>query len=95
MSLRPKGCRIEFVHRYVSGNNLSMTTEDIKTVVNWPTLKSSKDVERFSGLANYHRSFVKYFASLAQPLYNLTGKKKCGEPEQEAVEALKNVDQST
>ena len=51
-----------------------MGAKDISTITDWPT--SSVEVERFLGLANYHRSFIKNFAELAQPLYSLTGKIK-------------------
>ena len=57
----------------------------------WPVPSSSKEVERFLGLANYHRVFVKNFAEKAQVLYSLTGKNKFrwGQEEQEAFESLK------
>ena len=96
MKLKPKKClffqkEVEFLGRIVSGNKLSMTSKDIDTVVNWPVPKSSKDGERFLGLANYHRFFVRDFAELAQPLYCVTGKKqfRWEDKEQKAFEALK------
>ena len=42
--------------------------------LNWPKPKNTKDVERFLGVANYHRSFIKSFAHIAVSLYQLTGK---------------------
>ncbi len=51
-----------------------MTTPDIQTVLDWPTPKCTKDVERFLGLVNYHRMFIKDYAKQAVPLYQLTGK---------------------
>lgn len=33
-------------------------------------------MQRFLGLENYHRTFIKDFADLAQPVYCLTGKNK-------------------
>ena len=58
--------------------------------LNWPKPKNTKDVERFLGLANYHRSFIKNFAHMAVPLYQLTGKNSFvwGEAQQEAFENL-------
>ena len=67
---------VEFLGRIVSSNQLKMSTKDITTVTDWPVPKTSKEVERFLGLANYHRSFIKDFAVMAQPLYGLTGKNK-------------------
>ncbi|XP_045167543.2 uncharacterized protein LOC123530833 [Mercenaria mercenaria] len=70
-----------------------MTRKDTETVANWPVPTSSKDVERYLGLVNYHRSFVKNFAEQAQPLYNLTGKNqfKWGDKERASFEALKKA----
>ena len=67
---------MEFLGRIVSQNSLSMSEADIKTVLDWPTPQCSKDVERFAGLANYHRGFVKHFSQVAEPLYNVVGKHK-------------------
>ena len=96
MKLKPKKCiffqkEVEFLGRNVSGNNLSMTIKDTQTVTEWPVPKSSKEVERLLGLVNYHRSFVKGFADIVQPLYKLTGNNpfKWGQVEQHALEAVK------
>ena len=45
------------------------------------------------GLANYHRSFVKDFSRIAEPLYSVVGKKKFmwGEPQAAAFIALKEL----
>jgi hypothetical protein len=48
-------------------------------------------VERFLGFANYHRSFIKDFAKISGPLYEITGKAKFQweEPQQQAFDRLK------
>ena len=72
-------------------NQLKMISKATKTVEEWPVHTSSKEVEGFLGLANYHRVFVKKnFAEKAQVLYSLTGKNKFkwGQEEQEAFESL-------
>ena len=96
LKLKPQKCilfqkEVEFLGRNVSSNQLKMTSKDTKTVEEWPVPTSSKEVERFLGLANYHRVFVKNFAEKAQVLYSLTGKNKFrwGQEEQEAFESLK------
>jgi len=51
-----------------------------------------KDVQKFLGLANYYRWFVKDFAMIAKPLYEITRKDKkwnWGERQQKAFEELK------
>ena len=37
-------------------------------------LKSVKDIQKFLRLANYYRWFVKDFAKIAKPLYEMTRK---------------------
>ncbi|KAL8604519.1 hypothetical protein ACOMHN_015803 [Nucella lapillus] len=81
MKLKPKKCllfqpEVEFLGRIVGKDQISLSSKDMETVANWPTSSRSKDVERFLGFANYHRTFVKDFAEIAQPLYQLTGKNK-------------------
>ena len=48
-----------------------MSKVDIKTVMDWSTPTCSKLVDRFTGLANYHRAFIKDFSCLADPLYRV------------------------
>jgi len=43
-------------------------------VLEWPRSKTVKDVQRFLGLTNYYRRFVKDFAKLAKPLHKLVRK---------------------
>ena len=98
LKLKPKKCvffckQVEFLGRIVSQDSLSMSDVDIKTVKDWPTPLCSKDVERFAGLANYHRTFVKDFSRLAEPLYQVVGKNKFkwGEEQQWSFDALKHA----
>ena len=54
--------------------------------------KSVKDVQKFLGLANYYRWFVKDFAKIARPLHEMTRKENkwsWGERQQMAFEELK------
>ena len=81
LKLKPKKCiffqkEVEFLGRLISNDKLSVTDADIQSVALWPVPACSKDVERFMGLANYHRSFIKNFSQLADPLYRVVGKKK-------------------
>jgi len=49
--------------------------EEVKVVLDWPAPKMVKDVQKFLGLANYYRRFMKVFVKIARPLYKLTKKK--------------------
>ena len=46
----------------------------MKRVLEWPIPKYIKDVQKFLGLANYYYQFIKEFALIARPLYNLVKK---------------------
>ena len=43
----------------------------MKSVLDWPT---SKNIQKFLGLANYYQQFIKDFIVIARPLYNLVKK---------------------
>ena len=69
-----------------------MEKEKVQGVIEWPVPKSMKDVQKFLGLANYYRQFVKDFAMIAKPLHETTRKDKkwnWGERQQKAFEELK------
>jgi len=42
--------------------------------VDWPVLRSVKDIQKFLELANYYRWFVKDFAKIAKLLHKMTRK---------------------
>ena len=44
-----------------------MEVEKVKGVLEWPTLKGVKDVQKFLELANYYRQFIKDFAAITKP----------------------------
>ena len=60
----------------MSSNKLEIFSQNVEVIHDWPVQTCSKDVERFLGLANYHRSFVKDFSERAEPLYKIVGKWK-------------------
>ena len=63
-------------------------------VLEWPRSKMVKNIQKFLGLANYYRQFMKDFSRIAKPLHRLVRKneKWNWEGEQEKVfEELKQV----
>ena len=98
LKLKPKKCalfqtKVEFLGRDVDNTGLHLKAEQVEAVQNWPVPQRTRDVERFLGLVNYHRMFLKDYARVAAPLYALTGKQvfRWEEIHQEAFEALKRM----
>lgn len=60
------------------GIELRPNPKKVKVLEKWEAPQSSKDVERFLGLANYYARLVERFAERAAPLMGLTGKNLSG-----------------
>ncbi len=81
LKLKPKKCElyqkeVEFLGRTVGPEGLRVGNNHIKAVQDWPRPTTTKHVQQFLGLVNYHRAFIKGYAQLAVPLYAITGKNK-------------------
>ena len=69
-----------------------MKKEKVQEVIKWPVPRSVKDVQKFLGLVNYYRQFVKDFAKIAKPLHEMTRKEmkwNWEERQQKVFEELK------
>jgi len=55
---------------------IKMEKEKVKRVLEWPTPKYVKDMQKFLGLANYYCQFIEGFASIARPLHDMVKKNK-------------------
>jgi len=51
-----------------------MQREKVKGVLNWLASRNIKEVQKFLGLANYYRRFIKDFTKIAVPLHMLVRK---------------------
>ena len=51
-----------------------MEEKKVKKVLNWPTLKGVKNIQKFLRLVNYYHWFIKDFAAIARSLYNMVKK---------------------
>ncbi len=79
LKLKPGKCRlclhkVNFLGHIVSADGIQTDTQKTERVSTWPTPTSQKEVQQFLGLASYYRRFVKDFAAIAKPLYQLTEK---------------------
>ena len=67
---------VEFLGVVIGLEGIKMEKEKIKGVLEWPTLKCVKDVQKFLGLANYYHRFIEGFAMVARPLHDTVKKDK-------------------
>ena len=79
--VKPEKCKwkvreIEFLGVVIGPEGIKMEKEKIKGVLEWLTPKYVKDVQKFLGLANYYRQFIKGFAMVARLLHDMVKKDK-------------------
>jgi len=65
---------VEFLGVIIGLKGVKMQKEKVEEVLNWPTPKNVKEVQKFLGLANYYRRFIKNFAKIAVLLHVLVRK---------------------
>jgi transposase InsO family protein len=63
-----------FVGHIVSAGTIRPDPAKIAAVTNWPVPQNLTQLRSFLGLANYYHKFIRSYASLALPLYQLTRK---------------------
>ena len=77
--IKPEKCRwkvreVGFLGVVIRLEGIKMEEEKVKDVLDWPTLKEIKDIQKFLGLANYYCQFIKDFVAIARPLYDIVKK---------------------
>ena len=97
LKLKPGKCelfkkRVEFLGHTVSKEGVEVADKFIEVVKEWPVPSCKKEVQKFLGFINYHRSFIPKLSEMAVPLYELTGKKEFvwGPEQQKAFEELRS-----
>ena len=99
LKLKPRKCHLLqtevcFLGRTVNAEGVSISEENVNTVLYWPVPTSTKAVEAFWGYINYHRQYIDDCARLACPLYALTGGRQTfvwQDHHQHAFESLKSA----
>ena len=79
--VKPEKCvwkvrEVGFLEVIIGENGVRMEKKKVQGVIKWPVPRNMKDVQKFLGLKNYYRWFVKDFATIAKPLYKTTRKDK-------------------
>ena len=73
---------------------IKINKEKVEGILNWPTPKEVKDVQKFLGLANYYYQFIKDFAAIARPLHDMVKKdqkQEWTERQEKAFRELKEI----
>jgi len=65
---------VRFLEVIIGEDGVIIEKEKMQGVIEWPVPRNVKDVQKFLGLANYYRWFVKDFAKIAKPLHEMMRK---------------------
>jgi len=91
--VKPEKCKwkvreVEFLGVVIGPRGVEMQKEKVEGVLNWPAPRNVKEMQKFLGLANYYRRFIKDFAKMATPLHVLVRKEQNEKWEKEQEEAF-------
>ena len=67
---------MEFLGVVIGSKGVEMQREKVEGVLNWLVPRNIKEVQKFLGLVNYYRRFIKDFAKIAAPLHVLVRKEQ-------------------
>ena len=67
---------MEFLGVVIGLREVEMQKEKIEEVLNWLVPRNIKEVQKFLGLTNYYRRFIKDFAKIAALLHVLVRKEQ-------------------
>ena len=82
LKLKPEKCyflqqeavRYVYLGHINSEEGIATDPSKIAAINSWPVPLCNKDIQRFLGLANYYRRFIKNFADISKPLQCLMEK---------------------
>ena len=67
---------MEFLGRLVGPNGMTITDHAVEVIKGWREPSTIKQLESFLGFCNFHRSFIKNYSLIAEPMFSvLKGKK--------------------
>ena len=79
---------VEFLGVVIGPKGVEIQKEKVEGVLNWPAPRNVKKVQKFLGLANYYRRFIKDFAKIVAPLHVLVRKEQKWKWEKEQEEVF-------
>lgn len=86
--------KIEYLGYEICLNEIRPSDRHIESVRNIPVPTNAKSLQRFLGLVNYFRKFIKNFNNIASPLYDLIKKEREFILENEHLNAIDNLKES-
>jgi len=94
--VKPEKCKwkvreVEFLGVKIGPKGVEMQKEKVEGVLNWLTPRNIKEVQKFLGLTNYYRRFIKDFARIVALLHVLVRKEQKWKWEKEQEEAFKRL----
>ena len=66
--------KVRFLGVVIGLERIKIEKKKVKGVLDWPTPKGVKDIQKFLGLANYYQWFIKDFAVITELLHNMVKK---------------------
>ena len=79
--VKPEKCKwkvreVEFLGVVIGPKRVEMQRKKVEGVLSWPAPRDIKEVQKFLGLTNYYRRFIKDFTKIAAPLHVLVRKEQ-------------------
>ena len=76
LHLKPNRCeffrdRLEYLGHVVLSKKIETNPRKIAAIINWPRPKNITQIRSFLGFCNYYRKFIRGYAQVAKPLYQL------------------------
>jgi len=66
--------KVGFLEVVIGSDRIKIEEEKVKGVLDWPTPKGVKNIQKFLGLANHCYRFIKDFATIVRPLHDMVKK---------------------
>ena len=59
---------VEYLGYILSPEGLRMSSDKVKTILEWPEPRNVKDIQSFLGFCNFYRRFIERYSDIVVPL---------------------------